>query len=429
MLDRGRWSWEQGRRPIGDLGPLGREYPEVHELVVSPDGERIAAPVVKAPDAFGVWVNGELWEGEFEKAWHLELRARRPPDRAGARSTTSGRWRSTASRGRSAASSPGTRKFSRDGSAIAVQVKRGHGVHASRSTARPGSSGFLSCRGLRAQPTTASTVAAAGAGRAAPRGRHLQVPGGHLERRGGRRAVGAAGSSTSTRRRSARTAPRAAEVRLGHLRVHRGRGRRARGSRASAASGSRATGRAAAGSGAPVRTGGAWTLAENGAPALEGPLRAAVAPAPEPGRRAASRPWSPPASAAGRSRSTTGRGRRRSATLVLPPVFSPDGRRVAAAVKDEGRWSIAVDGAAWPRRFDMVWDPVFSPDGRARGWPRWSGTGATPSRSTAGSGAAGSSALWDPVFSPDGQQRAGPRGRGRTVSSAQVVPLGDARAG
>jgi hypothetical protein len=48
--------------------------------------------------------------------------------------------------------------------------------------------------------------------------------------------------------------------------------------------------------------------------------------------------------------------------LVLPPVFSADGRRVAAGVRHEGRWGIAVDGVVWPERYDMVWDPVFSPE-------------------------------------------------------------------
>jgi hypothetical protein len=87
--------------------------------------------------------------------------------------------------------------------------------------------------------------------------------------------------------------------------------------------------------------------------------------------------------------------------LVLPPVFSPDGRRVAAGVRNKGRWSVAVDGKVWPETYDMVWDPVFSDagscvlakverDGRfaiavdGTVWSPWY------------------EALWDPVMSPDG---------------------------
>ena len=72
MVDPGSWSWDEGRHPIADLGELRSQYQEVHELAVSGDGSRIAAPVLKAPDVLGVWTNGDLWEGEFEKAWHLE---------------------------------------------------------------------------------------------------------------------------------------------------------------------------------------------------------------------------------------------------------------------------------------------------------------------------------------------------------------------
>ena len=87
--------------------------------------------------------------------------------------------------------------------------------------------------------------------------------------------------------------------------------------------------------------------------------------------------------------------------LVVPPVFSPDGRRVAAAVRNDGRWSIAVDGAVWQGQFDMVWDPVFTPSGDrvlakveregrfaiavdGQIWSPWF------------------DGLWEPVVSPDG---------------------------
>jgi hypothetical protein len=73
MIDLENWSWEEGRRVIADLSRLRDQYADVHECVVSRDGESIAVPVVKGPDRFGVWFNGSLWEGEYEKAWHLEF--------------------------------------------------------------------------------------------------------------------------------------------------------------------------------------------------------------------------------------------------------------------------------------------------------------------------------------------------------------------
>jgi hypothetical protein len=60
-----------GRRSVCDLRVFRDRFQEVHEWSVSPDGERLAAPVLTEPDTFSVAVNGEVWEDDFEKAWHL----------------------------------------------------------------------------------------------------------------------------------------------------------------------------------------------------------------------------------------------------------------------------------------------------------------------------------------------------------------------
>jgi hypothetical protein len=45
------------------------------------------------------------------------------------------------------------------------------------------------------------------------------------------------------------------------------------------------------------------------------------------------------------------------------PNFSPDGKKIAALVKDEKGWTIAVNGQTWEERFILCGDPHFSPDG------------------------------------------------------------------
>ncbi|MBI5590071.1 MAG: WD40 repeat domain-containing protein [Deltaproteobacteria bacterium] len=87
--------------------------------------------------------------------------------------------------------------------------------------------------------------------------------------------------------------------------------------------------------------------------------------------------------------------------FVTDLTFSPDSRKIAAVVKDNERWGLAVQGSAWKNTFDMVWKPVFSPDGahvaakvervgkftialNDRLWPH------------------DCEAAWDPWFSPDG---------------------------
>jgi hypothetical protein len=74
---------------------------------------------------------------------------------------------------------------------------------------------------------------------------------------------------------------------------------------------------------------------------------------------------------------------------------------VAAIVKSENRWSVAVDGVPVPDAFDMVWDPVFSPCGRhvvakveLGGKYLILGDGRKRDQRY--------DRLWDPVFSPDG---------------------------
>ena len=73
MVDREQWNWDTGKKLVCDLRAMEDRFDQVHEWLVSPDGERIAAPVLTAPEVFRVSVNGELWDGEFEKAWHLKF--------------------------------------------------------------------------------------------------------------------------------------------------------------------------------------------------------------------------------------------------------------------------------------------------------------------------------------------------------------------
>jgi hypothetical protein len=49
--------------------------------------------------------------------------------------------------------------------------------------------------------------------------------------------------------------------------------------------------------------------------------------------------------------------------MVRKPVFSPDGRHLAAAVQRQGVYTVAVDDRVWARGCEAAWDPVFSPDG------------------------------------------------------------------
>lgn len=88
--------------------------------------------------------------------------------------------------------------------------------------------------------------------------------------------------------------------------------------------------------------------------------------------------------------------------MVMDPVFSPDGKRLACTGKTEGRWTVVCEDRPWDCSFEQIWAPVFSPDGlhvgcrvRDRGlFSVWVNEKAV---------ASGLAFAWDPVFSPDGR--------------------------
>jgi len=398
MLDIGAWDWELGKRPISDLGVVCDRFADVHEWIVSADGERIAAPVLTAPDVFRVLVNDSLWEDEFEKAWHLNFS---PDGRLTALVRVDDEW-TLGIDGKlwderwEFAWNP---TFNRDGSVIAVQIKDNM-EYTVAVNGRPWEARFHSSRGLvvsadgshvaalvQVEPLAEADIDGFMEGTWS-----VAVDGAPWERK----FINVYGPAIT-----ADGAHVAVEVRLDICDytlaedavlwdntfgcvwepTYRN-GRRALL--------------------APVRIGGSWTIAENGEPiwdsrfmqlwnqrlSPDGEHIAAVA-ASGFGRWTVvvdDRPWSVSFN-----------------DLLLPPVFSPDGLRVAAGMRHDGAWGIVVDGEILAEKFDMVWDPAFSPDGGivaakverdgrfavaidGRAWSPWY------------------DAMWEPVFSPDGSR-------------------------
>jgi len=89
--------------------------------------------------------------------------------------------------------------------------------------------------------------------------------------------------------------------------------------------------------------------------------------------------------------------------MLIDLRFSPDGRRLAAAAKHDGRWTLLVDDRLWDLRLDQIRPPVFSPDGRLVATVVETGGRfglAVDGRLIPGT----YEALWQPVFSPDGDR-------------------------
>ena len=156
---------------------------------------------------------------------------------------------------------------------------------------------------------------------------------------------------------------------------------------------------------APVRHEGSWRLFRDGKPAWDGRYnqmwhqrvapgghRVAAVVSPEFGKWTIAvddKPWD-----------------RKFPEMVLAPLFSPDGKRVAALVKENDLWAIAVDGLVTGDFYDMVWAPTFSPCGRhvlAKARTN-DGLFVLVDGKQAGNHAGKPyERLWDPAFSPDGK--------------------------
>jgi hypothetical protein len=65
--------WSIGSKDVAKLEDATGDGAVVREMAPSPDGKRLALVLQLPDDTMRVWVNGEVWEPEFEKAWHLRF--------------------------------------------------------------------------------------------------------------------------------------------------------------------------------------------------------------------------------------------------------------------------------------------------------------------------------------------------------------------
>jgi hypothetical protein len=382
------WDWEIGERRIADVG-------KPRELAVSADGEHVAA-ATRTEDSATVQVDGTPWEGEFEKAWHLRFL---PTGQVLALVMSDDEW-TVAIDGASWSQTfdfAWNPRWSTDGSVIAVQVKDGMDYTLATS-GETWEQKFPSMREYALSPDGQTLIAAVqvealregdtekfsqGVWAAAVNDKVL--PGRFLNVWG---PAAAAGGAT------------AAQIRTGLQEfglLHGGTPWPQRYAMiwepVFSPTGSVLV---------PVKLPGGWSLARDQEVAWDGRFDQLVRLQPSPdGSRVAAvvatefgkwtvavdgQPWPSTWNEA-----------------VLDPVFSPDGSRVAAAVRQDGAWTIAVDGQPWSQTFEAVWDPVFSPGGdRVAARVRQNGSQALvidDRRPTRVHGR-----LWDPVFSPDGSR-------------------------
>jgi hypothetical protein len=70
MEEKQSWDWNTDEKEI-PVKEWETRFNWVEEPCISPDGERIASIVNVDEMVFGICENGDLWDGEYEKAWNL----------------------------------------------------------------------------------------------------------------------------------------------------------------------------------------------------------------------------------------------------------------------------------------------------------------------------------------------------------------------
>lgn len=392
------WDWQPGKRKLADIAAIRREFQSVHEFVASPDGERIAAPVVPSEGACCAVVNGTLWPQTFEKLWYL---------RFGANGKLTALVRIDDEWTLAVEGEPWQERFeyawaprwSANGQSVGLLYKRDNQYGVAVDD-KAWEKSYVAIRDYCLSPDgqhAAATVQVedlkaadiftyfAGVWSVAVDGEPWP-----------RKFV----NTWAPRFDSSGTSV-AAEIRTDICEY----------SIAVDAEPWKATygcvweplfRNGTRNVLAPVLKEGKWTLAEDGAPIWNGLYnqlwhqrlspdgkRIAAVASPEFGLWTIAiddTPW-----------------RTRVSEMVLPPVFSPDGKRVAAAMKMSGGWTIVIDDKPCGTLFDMVWDPVFSPCGthviakvERGGTKGFLLNGKVGRRSF--------EQLWEPLFSPDGKQ-------------------------
>lgn len=387
------WDWDVGKKLVADPTGLAEQFPSVHEPIVSPNGERFAVAAAEGETA-RVWADGELWEEEYEKAWHLLFS---PDGRLTALVRVDDMWTVAVDGKRwdSEWEYAWETRFTPDGSAIGVQVKEDM-EYAVAVNGEAWETKFPSIRGfsLSDDGKTAAAV--------------VQVEG--LDEADifafseGVWSVAVNGEPWSSKYISVYSptvspdgSHVAAEVRTDmyeYTIAEDGEPWKARFNCVWEPV-FRDSGKILA----PARISGAWTMAEAGKQIWKGSYVQLWLPRLSPdGKRVAAvvassfgrwtiavddAPWADTVSDA-----------------AFAPVFSRDGRRVAAIGKDANEYALLLDGRLLPERYDMMWDPVFSSNGEFVAAKVEKGG----KYGVAINGKLGKQqfdAMWDPVFSPD----------------------------
>jgi hypothetical protein len=356
MPDISKWDWESGSKELADIGAMKEQFSEVHEFVVSNDGEKIAAPVATEDGKFTAAVNGKALDKGWEKLWNLGFG---PDDRMSGMVMEEDEWTIMidGEAWEEKFEYVWNIMFSEDGSVIAAQVKRDM-KYSMCINDKPWNNWYAAMRdcdmsadGAKVASTVQTVALKEGdiygfkegswsvAVDDKPWVKNYQNTWMPVVGPNGKVAVQARKDYTVYTITVDGTDWANDFICVWEAVFSK--------------DGSDIV--------APVKHNGSWHLAKNAEIFWKNPYMQLWRPnySPDGNRIAAlaavgfgqwtvvvdDKPWSSSWK-----------------HMILDTVFSSDSARVAAPVNTDHRWTIAVDGQGWDSKFDMIWQPVFSPD-------------------------------------------------------------------
>jgi hypothetical protein len=374
MSEWANWDWDTKEKLVANINDWEKKFSQVRELVVSDDGEKIAAPVRTEDKRFTTCVNGDAWEETFERVYSLKFT---PDSRLISLALRDYEWSVNVDH------EIWEEKFdyvwnltlSPDGKSIAVNTRTGEMTSGVCLNGKAWENTFPEARDLALSPDgkrTASHV------QVSPR-KELDI----LAFSNKNWTVAVDGTAWDARSEYTIVVDDVLwEQRFG-------------------AAWEPVFKPGSTDVVAPVQTPSGWTLAMNGKP-IWGNF---------------SQVWKQKYSPGGQKLAAVVAVNVGKWTMAVDgspwkaifnqwlsvPVFSPDGKKVAAAIKHNNSWTVAVDGSVWQDTYDNVWDPVFSPGGD-RIVVKAEKNGQYFVVVNGKVGKQGYETLWDPVFSPDGKK-------------------------
>ncbi|MCS7215137.1 MAG: hypothetical protein NZ826_03155, partial [Thermodesulfovibrio sp.] len=68
-----QWDWNKGERLIFDINEYRKNFSNINDLIISPDGEKLAFLIVREDKRVIPCINGKTWNSFFDRVCYLNF--------------------------------------------------------------------------------------------------------------------------------------------------------------------------------------------------------------------------------------------------------------------------------------------------------------------------------------------------------------------